>query len=163
MRLTFGFREVGHNFATLTKKAIEIKRSNLGVKVGVMEGGSEAAPGLTMAQLMAIHEFGAPRANIPERSAIRSTYHAEREALGKLSKAVVQRILKDQMTIEQGLGILGLDLATKIKRRITDGEGIPPPLSPVTIARKGSTRPLVDSGRLLGSITWTVAPREGSE
>lgn len=33
---------------------------------------------------------------------------------------------------------------------------IPPPLSPETIRRKGSTTPLIDTGQLVGSITHQI-------
>jgi hypothetical protein len=41
-----------------------------------------------------------------------------------------------------------------IKQRIANG--IAPPNSPYTIARKGSSKPLIDTGQLRNSITYQV-------
>jgi hypothetical protein len=161
MKILVALQQSGEGFATLAKRAAELKRLNLVAKVGVMsEETHERTSGLSVAQLAAIHEFGAPRANIPERSYIRSTYHAEQDALRQMARTLVQRVLMGKMEAEQALNLLGMKLANAIKRAITTGDGIPPPLSPDTIRRKGSSRPLVDTGRLLGAITWKVAPHE---
>ncbi|MDF7681191.1 hypothetical protein PT300_11600 [Enterobacteriaceae bacterium ESL0689] len=49
---------------------------------------------------------------------------------------------------------MGEKLAGEVKRKIQSG--IAPPLDPKTIARKGSSRPLIDTGNLLQSITYEV-------
>jgi hypothetical protein len=129
-------------------------------KVGVLsEKGGDAAHGdgdITMTELMAIHEFGSEAANIPERAPIRTTF-AENEGetveiCAKLSKAVVT----GGMPARKALGLLGAWGAAQVKKRITEGEHLPPPNAPATIARKGSERPLVDTGRLVGAINYEV-------
>ena len=113
--------------------------------------------GLTNVQLAAIHEFGAPRAGVPERSFIRATIDANRstyraEVIPRLIKAVVEA----RSSIHRAFNLLGLKVVADIKNRIVTGAGVPPPLKPATIAAKGSDRPLVDTGRLLGAITHEV-------
>lgn len=129
------------------------------VRVGVLgsKGGNEDRDGITMVELMAIHEFGSPAANIPKRAPIKGTFdklEVQREQ-AKLSAKLMDRILDDKITIDQALELLGTWGAAQVKNRITN-EDIPPPLKPATIAKKGSTKPLVDTGRLLGSITHEV-------
>lgn len=129
------------------------------VKVGVMQskgGGASAGAGLTMVDLATIHEFGAPAAGIPERSFIRRTFAEKHEALAAMTKRLAAAVVTKKMPVDRALGLLGAWGAAEVKRTITSGPGVPPPLSPVTIARKGSTRPLVDTGRLVGAITWQV-------
>lgn len=149
-------------------KSLKASRS-IHVKVGVV--GDEAKKvhdeesGLNMAELAAIHEFGAPAAGIPERSFIRATLDGKRgeyarDLLPRLFRGVVER----RTSIWQAFELAGMQMAADIKARITEGPGIPPPLAPSTIARKGSDRPLVDTGRLLGAITWKVelGPKAGT-
>jgi hypothetical protein len=50
--------------------------------------------------------------------------------------------------------VMGSTLANAMKRKIVDGAGVPPPNAPSTVAKKGSSRPLVDTGRLVNAITW---------
>jgi hypothetical protein len=51
---------------------------------------------------------------------------------------------------------LGQQMVSDVNQTVRSGAGVPPPLKPATIARKGSSRPLVDTGRLLSAITWVV-------
>lgn len=46
-----------------------------------------------------------------------------------------------------------------IKRRLTGG----PPNAPYTIEKKGSSTPLVDSGRLINAITYEIGMGNGGE
>lgn len=129
------------------------------VKVGVVgAGGQEAHGALTNAELAAIHEFGAPRAGIPARSFIRATFEQQadeyRAVLGRLAGA----LLEDKITVERALDILGTWAAAAIKATITQGR-VRPRLQESaagrrTIARKGSSQTLVDTGQLVNSITW---------
>jgi hypothetical protein len=135
------------------------------VKVGVV--GNEAAQAhdghLTNAQLAAIHEFGAPGANVPERSFIRSTVDAKRhEYTASLIPSLLKSVVSSRISVFQAFELFGQRLAADIRARITQGDGIPPPLAAATIAAKGSSRPLVDTGRLLAAITYKVflGPRE---
>ena len=50
-------------------------------------------------------------------------------------------------------GAMGAMAAGKVQQYIAD-VFIPPPNSPRTIARKGSSHPLIDTGQMRQSITW---------
>ena len=80
------------------------------------------------------------------------------------------------------LNLIGMKMAADMKGYITQGAGVPPPNAPATLARKlrkgswkrkpmpalddfgrlkdpgaaGTPRPLVDTGRMVGSLTWLV-------
>lgn len=131
------------------------------VRVGVLatQGGLEQhddESGLTLIEIAAIHEFGAPAAGIPERSFIRATALARARDIATVQRFVATKVVLQQMTPERALEILGAWLQTEIKKAITSGAGIPPPLAEATVAAKGSSRPLVDTGRLINSIQWQV-------
>lgn len=129
------------------------------VKVGVLanpQGLERREGGISMIELAAIHEFGSPAAGIPERSFIRRTMKEKESEISRACVAVAKQFISGEVDLEKGLNRLGAIASTMIKNRITGGEYIPPPLKPATIKRKGSDRPLVDTGRLVGSITWKV-------
>jgi hypothetical protein len=107
------------------------------------------------AGLAAIHEFGAPRAGIPERSVIRATYDAKQGEIHQLAVQLAAQLLVGKTTVERALGIIGLKFSTWCKQRIGSG-GFLAPNAPRTIARKGSDRPLVDTGQLVQGITFAV-------
>lgn len=140
------------------------------VKAGVLSAkGAQEHPShgeakhITNVQLAVIHEFGAPSAGIPERSFLRSTFHekraAYREMLGKLLK---NSVVKGKEDLFHSFALVGQKLSADIKGKFTEGEGIAPPLAAETIARKGSSRPLVDTGTLKNSITYAVVKGKGT-
>lgn len=139
--------------------------SDLRVQVGVLAGagGDQVHPdsGLTMIELAAIHEFGSPKAGIPERSFIRATANRSdvTKKLSRLGAHVAKLIVEGKLQPTQALGQLGLLLTTEIKRTIVQRKTEGPDNqanAPSTIARKGSSTPLVDTGRLINAITWLI-------
>jgi len=138
--------------------------ASLRVKVGVLasKGGNalhDPESQLTLIQIAAIHEFGSPAANIPERSFIRLTFAAlddeVQEALRRLAVAVVTK----GMPMEKALAIFGAWAVAKVQGTIQGTNDFAPlwdPLKPATVARKGSDAPLIDTGRLLQAIQYEV-------
>lgn len=118
--------------------------------------------GISNVELATIHEFGAPSAGVPERSFIRSSFEKNRAAYEAALKTLMARVYSNELTIPKALRILGLKMSADMKKGITENAGIPPPNAPSTIEKKGSSRPLVDTGRLVGSITSAVVI-QGSE
>ena len=134
------------------------KRHDPHVRVGVLGskgGNAEHSSGITMVELAAIHEFGSPKNNIPQRSWIRSTFD-DNAALAAFSVKIVAALLNGKIELDRALDMIGAFAATEIKKNVTQGEHIAPPLQPETIRRKKSTRPLVDTGRMINAVTWEV-------
>lgn len=131
------------------------------VKVGIVGSAAqnEVEPGITLARIAGVHEFGAAIRQrwgvlyIPERSFIRSTV-AKNNNYASLIARVVGLVVDGKRTEEQALNIIGARASADMKRTIT--AGIPPPNAPATIERKGSSKPLIDTGRLLNAISWSV-------
>jgi hypothetical protein len=134
------------------------------LKVGVFgdKGNAQAANGsITVAELAAIHEFGL---GVPERSFLRSYFDANEalltSAIVRLTKSLIDQVLKNKKpaTVQQQSNVLnklGLFIVGGIQARISAGE-ITPPLAESTIARKGSSTPLIDTGQLRSSISHEV-------
>lgn len=134
------------------------------VLVGVIaaKGGDEPAAdgGITMIELAAIHEFGSPEAGIPQRSFIRSTFNRNdvRREMGELAGKLVTKVIHG-MKLQTALGLMGAWGTAQIKNTINNRLTTGPEnqeLKPATIKAKGSTLPLVDTGRLINAIQWLV-------
>ncbi|ASN59832.1 hypothetical protein CG419_03970 [Latilactobacillus curvatus] len=94
------------------------------------------------------NEYGT--ANMPARPFLRNTlYEHEREwgvFIGPKITAVI-----DGGSFDIG-PVLGPKMVSSIKSTI-DAGGFAP-LAPATIAKKGHSKPLIDTGDMYGSITW---------
>jgi hypothetical protein len=151
----FSLKQVDRGWGVLRKAARTVRDGDSTVKVGVIgETGRKGAAGdaLNNVELATVHEFGT--ATVPERSFIRSTYEAHRDEMVLLMARLVPALYAQKITVQQLLGLVGAKFAAEIKNTIR--ASIPPPLSPVTIAEKGSSLPLVDTGQLINSISWVV-------
>ena len=137
--------------------------------VGVLasKGGNVAHRGpaahpLTLLELAAIHEFGSPKAGVPERSFIRRTFNEPegQKVLKDLYAKLAKKVITGRMKAEAAIELLGMKMQAMVKNRILNGPGIPPPNAASTIEKKGSSRPLVDTGQLVGAITYEVRERK---
>ncbi|CAM6004898.1 unnamed protein product [Sphagnum balticum] len=109
---------------------------------------------ITMAQLGAIHEFGAPNANIPERSYMRSAMAEVNKQINRMIKKFSTNVALGRMDKKNALGIIGEFLVTAFKNKIQDG--VPPPNAPYTIMKKGSDHTLIDTGQMRDTIDWEI-------
>jgi hypothetical protein len=92
----------------------------------------------------------AHKITIPERSFMRSAFDKnvqkyQRACLREAKKALLQR-----QTPEQAIGRVGEIAKADVIRGID--RGISPPLKPATVRRKGSSKPLIDTGQLKQAI-----------
>lgn len=146
----------------LRKHVIEMAAKKARVKVGVL--GGEHGDGISMIEIAAIHEFGSPAANIPERSFIRSTFKRREADLEKVTARAASALFAGKIGLGQALGILGAwgvaAIQGTIRQHLTEGPE-PQELKPATIARKQSSTPLLDTGQLIGAISFQVEGAEG--
>ena len=109
-----------------------------------------------MQELAAVHEFGTTKAGkkknitIPERSFIRTTMDEKRGQLNTLTDKLLVQVTLGQFKMKRALQILGEFIETSIKRKITILQD--PGNAPSTVAKKGSSNPLIDTGRMRNSI-----------
>jgi len=129
----------------------------LGDKAAAAHRGTAAA---TVVEIGAAHEFGA---GVPERSFLRRTVDAERT---KYLRHMTNGLRRETGEVARSgtvpgqsvtLKRLGLMVEGDIKKLIA--QGIDPALKPETIKRKGSSKPLIDTGQLRASIS--SEPRKG--
>ena len=108
--------------------------------------------GTKVAEVAAIQEFGAPNAGIPERPFFRQSVVILEADL----KNIVRNIVNPETMVltKNDADIIGAYAQGVIQDRITELRD--PPNSPKTIALKQSSNPLVDTGHLRQSVTWSV-------
>ena len=109
---------------------------------------------VTNAQLLLIHELGAPRAGIPARAPLQETIKAHRAEYGERLKKISKAVLLGKITAQQGLEALGLKAEADAKSMFATS--LPPPNKPATIARKKSSTTLVDLAQLKNALTSRV-------
>ena len=126
----------------------------LSVVVGVTAKSNARSDELTNADLAMIHEFGSPAHNIPERSFLRKPLINNAEVVANLAKNAIGKFIAGEISLETALGYVGEEAKSISKVAVADG--ISPALKPATIKRKKSSKPLIDTGQLLNSITYEV-------
>jgi phage gpG-like protein len=123
------------------------------VAVGILQ--DEAIDNnFSMVDLALVHEFGSKDGRIPQRSFMRSTCDAKRNEHIKLADILQSKIIDGSLSIRQALGQLGEVAEKDMVQAINNG--IKPQLKPATIRRKKSSKPLIDTGRLKGSIKHEI-------
>lgn len=126
------------------------------VNVGVPEGKREE-DGTPVAMIAAVHEFGSPSQGIPERPFLRVAVQRNRQKYVRLNRINLVKMLRGQATVDQALGQLGEMAKGDVQTEIRNGDFAP--LKPATIKRKGSSRPLIDTGQMVQSIVWELGDR----
>ena len=126
------------------------------VNVGVPEGKKEE-DGTPVAMVAAVHEYGSPSQGIPERPFLRVAVQKNRIKYVRLNRINLVKMLRGQATVEQALGQLGEMAKGDVQTEIRSGDFAP--LKPATIKRKGSSRPLIDTGQMVQSIQWELGDK----
>lgn len=148
-----GFNEIQRQFKGL-EKIIALVGLPGDSPQAVGADGKPVSGGLTVAGLGIIHEYGSPANGIPSRPFMRQTWttytHATKSAMKRLAYMVASGKLKAISAVAQ----LGLFYEGRIKTTIRNGSFAPN--APATIARKGSSKPLIDTGLLRASVTSRV-------
>lgn len=133
------------------KRIEKINKSMKGddiVRVGLPKNSNAYPDGTSVVMVGAINEFGSPAQNIPQRSFLRSTLHADKSKYNAMFKKLAKRIVDGKIDKRTALQTLGLQLQTDVRQKITDIKT--PPLK----RRKGN--PLVDTGHLRQSINFQI-------
>ena len=110
--------------------------------------------GTSVAYVATIQEFGAPEVRIPPRPFMRPTVAAHKREWSKLIAKGIPQVVIGKMTAFDVLDLVGIKAAADIQTTIASIYS--PPNSPATIKRKGSAKPLVDTGLMVASVQNAV-------
>jgi len=122
-----------------------------------------------VAKVAAWNEFGVPKTQagtmrgimtgrsaspwaIPPRPAFRTAVDGNREQLKEFKAKVFEDIMLGRLTPKQGLDRIGLFMQGKIRESIRHGQWQPNAES--TKRAKHSSKPLIDTGQEINSVTW---------
>lgn len=140
------------------------------VSVGVLGGGENT-------WLASIHEYGCvirvtekiraylhkmglhlkdstTQITIPERAFLRNGFDENKEDVVRQAENVLGEVIAGRMDPEQLFEMIGLLMKSRIQDYARDLDS--PPNHPYTKERKGSSNPLIDSGDMIGAITYKV-------
>lgn len=140
------------NRAQIERVLRELQRKEIRVGVFAERVYDDGTPA---AYVAAIQELGHPESGIPARPFLRPTFqqrNAEnRELMARGIRAAINGRISTTAMLDQ-IGRANAGAVSTTISQITE-----PPLAPSTIAaKKGATKPLVDTGYLIQSITSEV-------
>jgi phage gpG-like protein len=151
MSLTFASKDLG--WKNLKKQLAQFE--NVVVKVGVQTNAGFNKDGTSIVEYATYNEFGtkAEGGNIPERSFIRETANKHNNWNSEVFQAYAA-VLDGKDNANAAIAKVGIKARDDIKQAITDG--IEPENAPITIAKKGSSKTLIDTGALRNSINYKI-------
>ena len=91
---------------------------------------------------------------IPERSYLRAWFDENVDALQATMERLIGQVVEGKISGRTALETIGGYVVTHVQAYMVDLKT--PPNAPSTIARKGSSNPLIDTGQLKDAITWRV-------
>jgi len=94
---------------------------------------------------------------IPERSFLRSTFDDKNNEWFKFMRKQMEHVINGRINAQMLCERLGAKMVGDIQEKLTDINS--PPNAPATIAKKGSSNPLIDTGGLRQRITCKVVRR----
>ena len=143
------------------KIAAELKKANGSyVKVGYPEEKArkhkpkEKGDAIDMAQLAAIQEFGTANGRIPPRPFMADTFDANQPEVNQQIEKIKDKVFQGLITVKQGWQQLGAWYKGQIQKNMVDG--VWQENAEYTIQKKGSSKPLIDTGQLRQSIDFEV-------
>ena len=140
------------NFAKFVKQVEgQIRKAGFAILLGVQDAVHEPS-GLRMNQIAAIHEYGTADGRVPARAPFAKTMAIHRNKYRDAIKRATKHIL--QTNTFAAPERIGLAAVGDVQQSIS--AGLAPALKPATVAAKGSSTPLVDTGKFRQSITHKV-------
>ena len=124
------------------------KPANL--SVGFLQN-STYPDGTSVPMVAAIQEFGAPARKIPPRPFFRNMIADKSPGWGD---AIANLLKANDYDATRTMQQTGVGIKGQLQQSIVDTNA--PALSPATVARKGSEKPLVDTGHMLNSVDFKV-------
>lgn len=138
----FGWRRIRAAFTALPRGYTKV-----GLQTGDQHTDPEGAQ-TSQAQIGAYHEFGTE--SIPRRPFMSATLEAKRRDLHDFKQRLLTNVFQGSLGVRQALGLLGQRHEDQVKAAIRKGPW--EPNAPATIAAKGSSRPLIDTGQMVQAI-----------
>lgn len=129
----------------------------LEVRIGIQQGaGSDN--GVDLVDVAMFNELGT--VHIPSRPFLRDSVDAHSSEINVFLQSMRTQLIKGG-SAEDALKKIGVFQKGLIQKEIVNGDFVPN--SPETIKRKGSDKPLIDTGRMRQSINYVIQEKGGSD
>lgn len=125
---------------------VKVDKPKITLEAGFLEGVTYP-DGMSVPMVASLNEFGTY--NIPPRPFFRNAINKNSDKWGKIFLQGMQK-----QGARNAFGLLGERIRKDIVQSINYTNE--PPNSPVTIARKGSSKPLVDTGLMRASVNYRI-------
>lgn len=135
------------------------KLKNLQVRVGYQQGEAQEDDGVDLLDVAMWNELGTSRA--PSRPFMRKSVDENADKISAFLKAQLQKLARGETTAEQILKAVGVFQKGLVQAKIRDGDFVPN--APRTIRRKGSDKPLIDTGRMRQSVNFVITQKGESK
>jgi hypothetical protein len=128
------------------------------VTVGIQSDAGAGQDGTPIAAYAAFNEFGTSGGGwggpIPARPFLGGSFDDNRDKWGRAGDVAINKALTGEMDFGAGLAILGTIAQQDIQAKIASGDFAPN--APLTVAIKGSSQPLIDTGAMRQAIRYEV-------
>lgn len=126
------------------------------VRVGYQAGEAADDDGVDMCDIAAWNELGTEHS--PARPFLRQTVENNESKINAFCAREARKMFEGG-TAEQCLDKIGVFMKGLVQKTIRDGEFEPNAAS--TIRKKGSDKPLIDTGRMRQSVNYHIKPKDG--
>ena len=138
---------IDHGFDNIIRQALKL--DGKGVKVGIRRG-KGSHDGTDMLDIAVYNHFGT--ATIPARPFVSDCAEKNAGQIKEAQKRLVYRVYQGSLSADGALAQLGAWYVNVQQGHILHGGWTPN--APATIKRKGSNKPLVDTGQLVNTVDW---------
>lgn len=127
------------------------------VRVGYQQGAAASEEGVDMADIAMWNELGT--VNSPARPFLRQSVDDNAAKISAFCKAQLQRLAQGSTDAETILKQIGVMQKGLVQEKIENGSF--KPNAPSTVKKKGSDKPLIDTGRMRQSVNYVIQRKGG--
>lgn len=91
---------------------------NNSIQVGLLKGSKDYPDGTSVVTVGAVHEFGSPARNIPERSFLRHTLIVNKKAYRVLFRKLAVSVVNNKLSMVNAMDKLGSAVKVDVKRTV---------------------------------------------
>lgn len=155
----FEINDIDKGWKNIQKQVASFKKAS--VLVGFQKGSTtqpqvkgtrEKEGGLSMPEIAFTNEFGSKR--VPARPFMGPSFDENLQRINKLINIEYSAVKSGKYNAKKAFERIGLFMQGEIQLKIRSITS--PPNSPATIERKGSSKPLIDFGQMIQSVTSKV-------
>lgn len=150
--IDLGWQKIQNELRAFEKASVLVGFQEGSVTKTEVKGQREKKGGLNMPEIASANEFGTK--TIPARPFMRTSFDENYQRIVKLINLQYDQITDGKNSAEKSLNAIGIVMVGLIQQKIR--AIVSPPNSPRTIAIKGSSKPLIDFGQMIQSVTYKV-------